>query len=363
MAEGAGWIYFAVAGLVALLTVMAGFSLFRPDDDEGYARGRGFARILAFPLLILLLIAAVLFFLNGAALGPVPLWALFLGLALLLLALVWRYGLALTGLAFLLVLLALLLSSGPWRLSWPPLLQGHPLCEIPVVSGLLCEKETASRLADVDDDQPEEPDAPAPGSAPVLAAIPDQETQAGMFVSFFASAEDADGDPVFFTFEGQPPGVSIDETTGEIAGAPELAGVYEAVTVVADDRKDGLDAAVFTWVITEAPAPVEEETFNASGVFLNDKASFDGAPEQSFKDALSQACAFGAVTSVVIETGCAPEEARCVADALAERRAQRIENILRADPTCLPTELDVVQDTRALSSARASVAITARREP
>ncbi len=99
-----------------------------------------------------------------------------------------------------------------------------------------------------------------------------------------AAFADANGDPLTFAAAGLPPGLTINPTTGQIAGtidhAASQAGPY-TVTVTADDGKGGVATETFAWTVAN-PAPVVAAAIPDQGVI--DGAAFALNITPSFKD-------------------------------------------------------------------------------
>ncbi|MEO0328860.1 MAG: putative Ig domain-containing protein [Pseudomonadota bacterium] len=101
----------------------------------------------------------------------------------------------------------------------------------------------------------------------VVAVIPDQVSQDSNSISFnvAASFTDLDADPLAYSATGLPAGISIGETSGEIAGTiapnasqggPASDGSY-TVTITADDGLGGTVQTQFNWSISNiAPSVV-----------------------------------------------------------------------------------------------------------
>ncbi|MEZ4699345.1 MAG: putative Ig domain-containing protein [Rhodothermales bacterium] len=84
--------------------------------------------------------------------------------------------------------------------------------------------------------------------APVLASIPDQSHVVGADVSLALSATDADGDALTFSAIGLPPGLTLDASTGSIAGSVTTVGTFD-VTVTVADPQGASDGDTFTWTV------------------------------------------------------------------------------------------------------------------
>jgi PKD repeat protein len=85
--------------------------------------------------------------------------------------------------------------------------------------------------------------------APVLTAPADRTSDMNVATSLQLQATDANGDALTYAAVGLPPGLSINTSTGLIAGTPTLAGVF-AVDVSASDGAAVVTAS-FTWTIQD----------------------------------------------------------------------------------------------------------------
>jgi VCBS repeat-containing protein len=99
--------------------------------------------------------------------------------------------------------------------------------------------------------------------APIAPEIPDKLGVEGDDVDLPLGElfEDPDGDPLTFTADGLPPGLTIDPKTGVVSGEIEPGasdgGPY-TVTITADDGRGGTVSATFTYTVDKI-APVIEE--------------------------------------------------------------------------------------------------------
>lgn len=90
---------------------------------------------------------------------------------------------------------------------------------------------------------------PPPNQPPTLAPVGNQSHKVGGAVSLALSASDPNGDALNFSTTGLPPGLSINATTGVIAGTPNRRGRY-SVTAQVSDGRGGSAKRSFTWRIT-----------------------------------------------------------------------------------------------------------------
>lgn len=94
--------------------------------------------------------------------------------------------------------------------------------------------------------------------------LPDQLNEEGSPIQPVLTSqkfEDSDGTIVSYSATGLPASLSIDPTTGEITGTPDVGtstggansdGVYQIVVTATDDAGDSVDCP-FVWTITEEP--------------------------------------------------------------------------------------------------------------
>ena len=84
---------------------------------------------------------------------------------------------------------------------------------------------------------------------PVLTDPGDQSATVGEAVSLAIAGSDPDGDTLTWSMAGNPPGVTIDASSGLITGTPGTTGVF-ATTVSVSDGDLG-DSVTFDWTINE----------------------------------------------------------------------------------------------------------------
>ena len=76
------------------------------------------------------------------------------------------------------------------------------------------------------------PPAPSGNNAPTIGGTPPSDAVAGTAYVFQPTAQDADGDPLFFQVTGQPAWASFDASSGTLSGTPGDANVGDAVDIV-----------------------------------------------------------------------------------------------------------------------------------
>jgi hypothetical protein len=94
----------------------------------------------------------------------------------------------------------------------------------------------------------------APNNAPVINAIADQSTRANTNINLTPVATDADSDPISWTAEGLPVGITINANTGALSGTPTFSGIFET-TLTATDNFEAADSVTFNWAILANNAP------------------------------------------------------------------------------------------------------------
>ncbi|NNE69689.1 MAG: DUF1929 domain-containing protein [Rhodothermales bacterium] len=116
----------------------------------------------------------------------------------------------------------------------------------------LSEAEITSLVAYLQAIDDEEANAPTAGQPPSISAVPEQVSQLLAPVTLQLSATEPDGDPVTFTANGLPDGLSI-TSDGLISGSPSTSAVFQ-VTARATDQ-DGSDAVQFVWRVLPPDTP------------------------------------------------------------------------------------------------------------
>ena len=93
------------------------------------------------------------------------------------------------------------------------------------------------------------------GSAPTLANVANQVTEAGQAALVQLNGNDADGDLLTYGANGLPSGVALNVSTGVISGTPAETGVYTVTANVFDGSQSA--SLAFTWTVTaDATAPI-----------------------------------------------------------------------------------------------------------
>ncbi len=92
-------------------------------------------------------------------------------------------------------------------------------------------------------------------TAPTLASVSQQSSEAGQPVSLQLTGSDADGDALTYGANGLPPGVALTVSTGMLSGTPTEAGTYSVTATVFDGAQSA--SQTFIWTVTaDATAPV-----------------------------------------------------------------------------------------------------------
>lgn len=94
--------------------------------------------------------------------------------------------------------------------------------------------------------------APA-NAAPTVSGPGDQQSTVGVPVSLGVTAFDPEGEPLAFTAQGLPPGLTIGLTNGTIVGTPTTVGVH-SVRVDVSDGTNTTSTENFTWTVVAPPA-------------------------------------------------------------------------------------------------------------
>ena len=93
-----------------------------------------------------------------------------------------------------------------------------------------------------------------PAITPTLTNPGAQTTERGSAVNLALTATDPNGDVLAFSASGLPAGLTINSATGQITGAPTVAGTYDVVLTVSDGVN--VASASFSWVVTFSNAVV-----------------------------------------------------------------------------------------------------------
>lgn len=90
-------------------------------------------------------------------------------------------------------------------------------------------------------------------SSPTIISNPSRSTTGDVY-EYLVQASDPDGDPITYTLEEAPPGMSIGEQTGRIhwSVTPEAKGMYR-IKVVAQDNRGGFASQGFELSISTPP--------------------------------------------------------------------------------------------------------------
>src|SRR6185436_19790828 len=106
----------------------------------------------------------------------------------------------------------------------------------------------------------------AANGAPVLTQPANQTSVAGTADSFQLVASDPDGNPLTYTATGLPAALSVNASTGMIAGTPTTAGTFTVTATASDGTLT--NSKTFTWTVSAAAnqAPVLTQPANQTSV-------------------------------------------------------------------------------------------------
>ena len=90
-------------------------------------------------------------------------------------------------------------------------------------------------------------DVTSENGAPTLSNPGTRRNNVGDTVALQLNGNDNDGDPISFTANGLPPGLSVNAPTGMITGSPTTAGRYTVTATVSDGTRSASQG--FTWII------------------------------------------------------------------------------------------------------------------
>ncbi|HZF16033.1 MAG TPA: fibronectin type III domain-containing protein, partial [Steroidobacteraceae bacterium] len=112
----------------------------------------------------------------------------------------------------------------------------------------------------------QEPAAPSPNVAPVVANPGTQSATVGVSTTLAVSATDGNGDALTYSATGLPAGLSINVSSGVITGTPTTASAY-STTVNATDPSLSSGSATFNWnVAADSAPPTAPASLTASAV-------------------------------------------------------------------------------------------------
>ena len=114
---------------------------------------------------------------------------------------------------------------------------------------------------------------------PVIYTPPVTNGTAGILYNFTVKATDPNCDPLSYTLTSSPPGMWIDQLSGQITWLPDATGEYH-VTALADDGRGGTDTLSWTIEVDGIPplnrAPIADAGGPYSGE-VNEPIAFDGS--------------------------------------------------------------------------------------
>ncbi len=128
------------------------------------------------------------------------------------------------------------------------------LCAI-ALAGCGSGADVQEQAADPAAAQPPTSPAPPPGNnAPTIGGTPPTAAVAGTAYVFQPTAQDADGDALFFQITGQPAWASFDASSGMLSGTPGDANVGDAPDIVISVSDGQASAALPAFTIHVAAA-------------------------------------------------------------------------------------------------------------
>ncbi|NJO14726.1 MAG: 6-bladed beta-propeller [Thioploca sp.] len=127
-------------------------------------------------------------------------------------------------------------------------------------------------------------------SPPVLNSIATQTTALGQSMTFMASATDAEDKMLFFSLQDEPPGATINPTTGQFTWLPTQPGIFTTTVIVTDTG--GLTARqTVTLVVGNTPpqlAPIAKQLVHL-GTTVTLQATATDAENNELRFSLEQA--------------------------------------------------------------------------
>ena len=91
---------------------------------------------------------------------------------------------------------------------------------------------------------------------PAITSVPPQSTRANLLYKYDATADDSDGDPVIWSLDTAPAGMSIDAGTGAIRWTPTLDQLGDASVVLrASDTEGGFSTQSFIITVRSGNTP------------------------------------------------------------------------------------------------------------
>jgi hypothetical protein len=101
----------------------------------------------------------------------------------------------------------------------------------------------------------------APNASPVISTPGSQNAFQGVALTLVLAAMDADGDPLVWSAQGLPPGLTIDVLTGVVSGVPAATGAFTSSLKV----WDGTESAQIV-VLWKVASPIPGRTTPLSPV-------------------------------------------------------------------------------------------------
>src|SRR6185503_19144533 len=91
--------------------------------------------------------------------------------------------------------------------------------------------------------------------APVFTVVSDRSTVVGQAVTLQVNAYDPDGEPISYSAAGLPPGLSLQSSTGFIAGTPTTIGTYSVTITARDESLSSIQTLTWSIVAPGGTAP------------------------------------------------------------------------------------------------------------
>ena len=140
---------------------------------------------------------------------------------------------------------------------------------------------------------------------PVLSQPFNQRTTLGQSATLQLSASDPEGNPVTFSASGLPPGMSVNSSTGLIAGVPSVAGTFSVVATASDGSSSS--SRTFSWVVVAGNSPPVLTNPGALTTDVGQSVSLqllasdpDGQPLSFTSSGLPPGLAIGANTGAIV---------------------------------------------------------------
>ncbi|MEM7130437.1 MAG: putative Ig domain-containing protein [Chloroflexota bacterium] len=141
-----------------------------------------------------------------------------------------------------------------------------------------------------------------------IGFISDQQDEIGTSVSLTVQANDPDGDPLTFSANGLPLGLSINTNSGVISGAPNTLGFFN-VTVAVNDNTGESASTSFNWTINRPIGTLFFDNFESDTGWTRNPNGSDSASTGLWERADPQSTSSGGTT---LQLGNAFSGANCL---------------------------------------------------